>query len=384
MKKGLYLFYNHTSLVSGAEISLLEVLSELKEKEILLACPGGKLAELATKRGIKWTKAPSLDVGLKKNPYHILLFILSFANVSLWMFFFSLKHKPSAIYANSVRAGIGCLAARLLGIPLIIHVRDILPEGFLSSIIIYLLKKGATYMVFNSHLTMEKFGERESGNKIIVYSPAGYRFFKYIDSREAKRILGLEGRYPVITLVGQIAPWKRYELAIGAVKSLKEKFPQLSLLIVGDVIFRGMRRRMKNEIYYEKLKMMVKEERVDLHVIFTGQREDVEIIMNASDLLLLTSKDEPFGRVAAEGMACGIPVLVSERSGIGRIIREKGLNLLYPEPADEKNLAKKIEEILENPDLREICIKEMMLAWELFLPFIASNKIERLLHESGK
>lgn len=373
------LFYNHTSLVSGAEISLLEMLSEIREREVILACPSGKLSEYAKERKIKWVKAPSLDVGFKKNPFHIFLFILHLLRASLWILFFSKKWRVSLIYANSIRAGIAVIPAYLVGIPTVVHIRDILPKNFLVKIISYLLFRFSRKIVFNSEFAMEKFGIKEKKKTEIIYSPVGYRFFKFIDSKDAKKSLRIEDRFPVISVIGQIAPWKRIEISINAVKMMRNKYPSVLLLIVGDVVFKGKKRRLPNELYYQRIKEMVLKEGLNENVIFIGHRDDVEMIMNASDLILLTSSDEPFGRVIAEGMACGTPVLVREESGIGRIIREKDCGWSFSE--EENEISKKIETIINDKNIKEKVIKGIILSWELFSPCAISDKILKIRDE---
>jgi len=372
------LFYNHTSLVSGAEISLLEMLSEIKNEDIILACPSGKLSELAIKKGINWVRAPSLDIGFKKNPFHILLFFLSFIRAGLWLLLFSKKWGPALIYANSIRAGIASIPSFLFGIPTLIHIRDILPENSITKFISHLLIRFSSALIFNSEFTKEKYGIKDEKRAKVIYSPVGYRFFKFIDSKYAKKILGIEKKFPVISVIGQIAPWKRIEMAINAVKVIKGKYPDVLLLIVGDVVFRGRRRRLQNELYFEEIKSMVLKEELKENVMFLGHREDVEMIMNASDLVLLTSYNEPFGRVIGEAMACGVPVLVPEESGIGKIIKEKNCGWWF---SKEDEISEKILSIFSDEKLKEKTINEILLSYELFSPAEISDKIRKLIDE---
>jgi len=372
------LFYNHTSLVSGAEISLLEMLSELKDEEFILACPRGKLSELAIKRGINWVKAPSLDIGFKKNPYYILLFTVQFIRACLWVLIFSKKWRVDLIYANTIRAGIASIPSFIFGIPTIVHIRDILPEGLFTKLTSYLLVRFSSALVFNSEFTREKFGIKDKKRTEVIYSPVGYRFFKFIDSKSAKKTMGIEKRFPVISVIGQIAPWKRIELAINAVKVIKNKYPDVILLIVGDVVFKGRKRRLPNELYFERIKEMVLKEKIEKNVVFMGSREDVEVIMNASDLVVFTSHNEPFGRVIGEAMACGVPVLVPEESGIGRIIKGKNCGWWF---SKEEEIPEKILSILGDENLKEKIINEILLSWALFSPAEILDKIKKLINE---
>jgi len=50
---------------------------------------------------------------------------------------------------------------------------------------------------------------------------------------------------------------------------------------------------------------------------------DLALIYNSADVLLMPSSYESFGQVAAEGMACGIPVLCFKTSGLLDIVEHK-------------------------------------------------------------
>ncbi len=379
MRDKRILFYNHTSLVSGAEISLLEMLSEIKDNEFILACPPGKIVEFAEKRKIKWISAPALDIGLKKNPFYILVFLAHLLRASLWLLIFSRRWKADLIYANTIRGGLATILSFLCGIRTVVHIRDILPHNSLiSKIITYFLTNFSGHLIFNSEFTREKFGIRDEKKTSIIYSPVGYRFFRFIDSKFAKKALGIENRYPIISVIGQIAPWKRLEMTINAVKSIRNKYPDVLLLIVGEVVFRGKKRRLPNELYYESLKEMVSEEDLSENVMFLGRRDDVEMVINASDLVLLTSLNEPFGRVIGEAMACVVPVLVPEESGIGRIIKEKNCGWLFSEGDD---LSKKIISVLHDEASKEKVIRGLFLSYELFSPDEISDRIKKILNE---
>ena len=54
-----------------------------------------------------------------------------------------------------------------------------------------------------------------------------------------------------------------------------------------------------------------------LHWIDTLPAEDLAGVYNAADLLLLPSRHENFGNVVVEAMACGVAVLISDRTGVG-------------------------------------------------------------------
>ncbi|MHB8899266.1 MAG: glycosyltransferase, partial [Thermoguttaceae bacterium] len=62
------------------------------------------------------------------------------------------------------------------------------------------------------------------------------------------------------------------------------------------------------------------------------------------------SKLESFGLVAAEAMACGVPVVYSNQHA-GPELVDDGQTGLLADPFSSEDVAEKIQRILDNPDL---------------------------------
>jgi UDP-glucose:(heptosyl)LPS alpha-1,3-glucosyltransferase len=95
--------------------------------------------------------------------------------------------------------------------------------------------------------------------------------------------------------------------------------------------------------------------RADAHgmgsrVIFAGSQPAIERIFNAADALALPSLFEPFGNVALEAMACGIPVLVSSQCGVAEILPQALREFVVERPEDPSELAGKLEAILQRQE----------------------------------
>jgi len=109
-------------------------------------------------------------------------------------------------------------------------------------------------------------------------------------------------------------------------------------------------------------------------ITFCGFKKTNEIaaIMRCSDVLVVPSLYEPFGIVAIEGLACRIPVIVSDVDGLSEIIDEgiNGFKIPYTikreilpfDPNEKevilrvfsgKDFAEKVIQLLNNKELRE-------------------------------
>jgi UDP-glucose:(heptosyl)LPS alpha-1,3-glucosyltransferase len=84
-------------------------------------------------------------------------------------------------------------------------------------------------------------------------------------------------------------------------------------------------------------------------VRFLGRRGDVELVMRAADALALPSLFEPFGNVALEAMASGLPVLTTSRCGAAEIVPGELHPMIVANPADVAELAAKTQLLIDAP-----------------------------------
>jgi glycosyltransferase involved in cell wall biosynthesis len=167
---------------------------------------------------------------------------------------------------------------------------------------------------------------------------ASYETAEAID----KTALGLPENARFILMIARFHIQKDPVTLIKAFSRLKN-VADLYLVFVGDG---GLRK--ESELLAKKLGMAER-------VLFLGIREDVPEIIKASCICVLSSHWEGFGLVAAEYMASGRPVIVSDVPGLRDIV--SGAGLLF-KPGDENDLAEKISNLLDNPEL----YKEVVLA----------------------
>ena len=136
---------------------------------------------------------------------------------------------------------------------------------------------------------------------------------------------------PLFLYVGSGFERKGLGPCIEAMKRLNE--PSARLLAVG---------KDRNTGRYKKLAAKLG---VDKQVIFAGPQNDVRPYYAAADVLLLPTLYDPFPNVVLEGMACGLPVITSTKSGSTDII-EQGVNGYYCDALDSKALAGFMGELL--------------------------------------
>jgi len=83
-------------------------------------------------------------------------------------------------------------------------------------------------------------------------------------------------------------------------------------------------------------------------IIFTGGRTDVGNFYYAADILLHPARTETAGHTLLEAMMTGLPVLVTENCGYAYHVKKAGGGRLCPEPFEQLQLNKILNEILTN------------------------------------
>ncbi|GIW56728.1 MAG: hypothetical protein KatS3mg082_3132 [Nitrospiraceae bacterium] len=149
-------------------------------------------------------------------------------------------------------------------------------------------------------------------------------------------------RFPcAVGIVGQIIPRKGHEVLIEALRLLAGDGVPFHCVIVGD----------GDPVYRSRLESLVERYGLGARVTWTGYIGDQDAIYRQIDVLVVPSLQEPFGLVAAEGAARGLPVVASRVGGLTAVVRE-GLTGFLAEPGDPRALASKLRILIQNPELR--------------------------------
>jgi len=118
--------------------------------------------------------------------------------------------------------------------------------------------------------------------------------------------------------------------------------------------------------------------------IFPGKLDPAELIAayQSASVLVLPSinSNEAFGIVLIESLACGTPVIASNLPGVRSVFSHKQEGLIV-EPNNVEDLTKKLEEILNDDDLREIMrLKARELAEQKYDINITAKSLNQLFN----
>jgi len=100
------------------------------------------------------------------------------------------------------------------------------------------------------------------------------------------------------------------------------------------------------------LNSFLKETDLDISYHFLGHRSDVARFMKASDIFLFPSLYEGLGGALIEAQAGELPIICSDIPVLNEVV-DNGKNALMFEAGNEQELAKKIQELVQNHELRK-------------------------------
>jgi L-malate glycosyltransferase len=347
------LYLSHTSRISGAERSLLDLLAALPaEVSPTVACPAGGLDARVRAMSIPVIRVPGTDGSLRLHPRHTTRALTEMLGAALMVRRAAARVDASLVHANSVRAGlVGVLAHRLGGPPVIVHLRDCMPPSAVTGVIRRLISRQAAMLVTNSDYTAASFLGGDGRARVrTLHSLVDLSRFRpdLLTRHQARRRLGLDLSIPVVGVVAQLTPWKGQEDAIRAVALIRRTLPDLRLLIVGGAVFTSPATRLDNQAYSEHLHHLAAQLSVDGSVDFLGERDDVPVVLRALDVALVPSWEEPFGRSVVEAMAMELPVIATRVGGPVEVIRH-GIDGVLLAPRAPQTWARAIAELIGDP-----------------------------------
>ena len=165
-----------------------------------------------------------------------------------------------------------------------------------------------------------------------------------------------------IVSVGRLVPWKGFDVLIGLMPQLLEKFADTKLLIVGDGPMR--------KILETKIKTLNLSNNVQ--IIGRVDREKNLEYLGVADIFVLNTEYEGFSHVILEAMMAGAVVVATDAGGNKEIIKD-GLNgRLIPVNNTEK-LKEVLLEVLGNNNslIRERAQKDAAnYNWNNYIPLL--------------
>jgi glycosyltransferase involved in cell wall biosynthesis len=121
-------------------------------------------------------------------------------------------------------------------------------------------------------------------------------------------------------------------------------FKDVHFVIIGDDLFG------EHEKYIDQLKDNIRVRDLEKYISFIGHRKNIRDYIGCLDIVLHSSRNEPFGRVIIEGMALEKPVISYDSGGPKEIITDQVTGFLARESVE--SMASGLLLLLKDAELR--------------------------------
>ncbi|MGB3903809.1 MAG: glycosyltransferase family 4 protein [Anaerolineae bacterium] len=346
--------------IGGEELSTLTLASELQRQGhtvSLLSTPGGLLEEYE-RRGIEVTFGRVAG----RRPLGVVLGAGDVRRAAL-------DRHPDLIHTQSVVPTImAFLATRALpkARPKVIwHDRGIHEWSY--PVVAKCFNFLTDFVIANSDYERDRLvRNRLSQDRVRrVHNSINLEFPNHI--RRDKQVLsdfGISDDHFVVGIVSRLARTKGHVYLLRATPIIAEKIGPVRILIVGGGPLEAELKALADELQISDL------------VTFAGFRRELPALYSAMDLVVIPSLREPFGNVAIEAAAFGLPVVASAVEGLPEAVDGGRTGMLVP-PKHPARLAEAILYLAENPSVaRQMGQAGRERVRRYFLPTRVAEEVE--------
>lgn len=296
--------------MGGAERQVCDLLDVMASKGtvVKLVCLAGPVDVVPSTQGI-----PVVNLNLQKSPWGLLAAASRFRKLVR-------EFQPDVIHSHLVHANLfGRLMRIGLGVPVVIssaHNTD--EEGWWR---MWGYRMTDHLADLSTNVSAEAVDAFKQGGALgrkgmrVVYNGISTQRFQFNESaRDRVRAeLGVSPEEQLILNVGRLAPQKNQVALLKAFAALHDHKPARRLAIVG-------KGPLESELRALALRLGLQEDKIQ----FLGMRTDVDAVMSAADLFVLSSAWEGFGLVVAEAMACERVVVATDCGGVREVVGNTG------------------------------------------------------------
>ena len=260
--------------------------------------------------------------------------------------------KPDVVHTHMAKAGtVGRLAARICGVPLIVHTYHghVFHSYFSPAKTRVFVTIERSLGLMTDRIIVVGDGQRD---EIANYGVApsdklepirlGLELGQFLHAEDARgrlrHELGVDATTPLIGIVARLVPIKAHEVFFHAAKQVLEMEPCARFMIIGD----GERRA--------QLGLLVDRLGIRHAVTFLGWRRDMVEVYADLDVVALTSLNEGSPVALIEALASARPVASSHVGGVPEVVIDGVTGVTVP-PADPSAMANAILNLVRDRDL---------------------------------
>lgn len=369
------LYITHVTDLSGANSSLLQMITELRDNHNVVPFviypkrhANGKktIGDVMKERGIEGAACGRMVCFQRENTSFLYKIYFIFSEIlNLIQFLWICRgRKFDLVHTNTSILDIGLYYARIKKIPHVWHLREVAWRSFgFKSIfgVKYMrwLYNNSTANIAISKNVLEEFSK-------YLPSDRTYVIYNGVLPPRDSIIPNHIGDFVKMCIVGRVEPNKNQQEAINAVSLLVNSgYKNLRLYIIGN----------DDNDYGYAARKSVETQNLSEYVEFMGVQNNVPELLQQMNIGLMLSKHEAFGRVTIEYMQNGLYTIASNTSANVEIVKHKENGFLY-EFGNPESLATIIRMIIDKGDeLYGIVVEGMREATENYSSVNNSNKV---------
>lgn len=348
------LFLHAGAEMYGADKVMLDLICGLDKKEYtpyVILPENGILVESLRKENIKVEVLPYPIMrrkyftlgGIAQYGYNLIKYSQKLTKIAK-------KYQIDLVHTNTAATLEGSYVSKKLKIPQLWSIHEIIINPKLMfKFTSYLISKFSTITITDSNavkqhlITSNYFNDRDI--KVFYNGVDGKRFNPNTDSEYLFDEWNIPKDAKIIGMMGRVNSWKGQNDFLEAANYVMEKHQDIYAIFIGSA-FKGEEWR-ENE-----LREAIEQSPYKDRIINIGYRTDSEAIYKLYDIFVLPSTNpDPLPTVVLEAMATGKPIVGYRHGGICEMV-EDGYNGLLAEVRQSRDLAKKIDTLIENDELR--------------------------------
>lgn len=258
------------------------------------------------------------------------------------------KGRYTIVHTHSSKPGfLGRIAAKLAGVPVIIHTIHGFPfHEFMNPIVKHffilierLLSKCSDGLITVSKLNLEKAVKlrlAERSKFVNIYSGIDFEKFNVdVDIKAKRKEIGILNSEKIVGMVGRFSVQKAPLDFIKAIPEVLKAKNDVRFVLVGDGELK------------EKINKLSKKLGIDSKLHLLGFREDIPELLYLFDVFVLPSLWEGLGRSLTEAMYTGRPVVATNVEGVPELVKHGETGILV-HPKDVHSIAQGIVTLLSD------------------------------------
>lgn len=348
--------------LSGATYSLIGLIQEMKTKGVspfVIIPKNGPIEELLKENNIPYKKLRMFNWILERKKTKTLKDKLKWNIKSLFNICGERRirriiktKKIDILHINAITASWGANSAYKLKIPIVWHIREFLEEDLNKK---FRNKERALKKINKSNVVIAISDSVKEKYKDIIEPEKLVRIYNGVPIHEYEKLTNtIFIRDTVkLTLAGRIVEAKGHEEVVYAVKRLVDKgFNNFQVSFIGAI---------SDKRFYKEIDKKIRDLNLENYIHFESYKSNMVKVWNETDIALVSSKAEAFGRVTVEAMMAGALVIGADTGGTKELLEEdKGL--LYTQ-GDYIPLASAIEyAFTEKNKMKEMARKSQIHA----------------------